>query len=64
MSGREGGKKKPLKAPKKQNKDLDDDEVAFKQKQKEEQKALEAMKAKASGKGPFPSGGIKKSSKK
>lgn len=29
------------------------DEVAFKQKQKEEQKAMEAMKAKASGKGPL-----------
>lgn len=29
------------------------DDVAFKQKQKEEQKALDAMKAKASGKGPL-----------
>lgn len=29
------------------------DDMAFKQKQKEEQKALEAMKAKASGKGPM-----------
>lgn len=29
------------------------DDVAFKQKQKEEQKALEALKAKASGKGPL-----------
>ena len=26
MSGREGGKKKPLKAPKKQGGDLDDDD--------------------------------------
>ena len=34
MSGREGGKKKPLKAPKKQDKDLDDEDMAFKQKQK------------------------------
>ncbi|XP_030275844.1 translation machinery-associated protein 7 [Sparus aurata] len=64
MSGREGGKKKPLKAPKKQNKDLDDDDVAFKQKQKEEQKALDALKAKAGGKGPLGSSGIKKSGKK
>ncbi|KAM4741287.1 translation machinery-associated protein 7 [Anableps anableps] len=64
MSGREGGKKKPLKAPKKQNKELDDEDVAFKQKQKEEQKAMEALKAKASGKGPLASGGIKKSGKK
>ena len=30
MSGREGGKKKPLKAPKKQEKDMDDEDVAFK----------------------------------
>ncbi|KAM8867504.1 translation machinery-associated protein 7 [Synchiropus picturatus] len=64
MSGREGGKKKPLKAPKKQNKELDEDEVAFKQKQKEEQKALDAMKAKAAGKGPLGGTGIKKSGKK
>jgi len=64
MSGREGGKKKPLKAPKKQNKDVDEEDAAFKQKQKEEQKALEALKAKASGKGPLASGGIKKSGKK
>ena len=34
MSGREGGKKKPLKAPKKQNQDLDEEDMAFKQKQK------------------------------
>ena len=40
MSGREGGKKKPLKAPKKANQDLDDEDLAFKQKQKEQQKAL------------------------
>lgn len=64
MSGREGGKKKPLKAPKKQNKDVDEDDMAFKQKQKDEQKALDAMKAKASGKGPLSGGGIKKSGKK
>ncbi|KAM7421935.1 hypothetical protein PAMA_010152 [Pampus argenteus] len=64
MSGREGGKKKPLKAPKKQSKEMDDDDMAFKQKQKEDQKAMEALKAKASGKGPLSSGGIKKSGKK
>ena len=34
MSGRAGGKKKPLKAPKKQDKDLDDEDLAFKNKQK------------------------------
>uniref|UniRef100_A0A8C6MB62 Translation machinery associated 7 homolog n=1 Tax=Nothobranchius furzeri TaxID=105023 RepID=A0A8C6MB62_NOTFU len=59
-----GGKKKPLKAPKKTNKEMDEDDLAYKQKQKEEQKAMEAMKAKASGKGPLASGGIKKSGKK
>ncbi|XP_053082945.1 translation machinery-associated protein 7 isoform X1 [Pangasianodon hypophthalmus] len=59
-----GGKKKPLKAPKKQTKEMDEDAVAFKQKQKEEQKAMEALKAKAAGKGPLGSGGIKKSGKK
>lgn len=64
MSGREGGKKKPLKAPKKASKEMDDDDVAYKQKQKAEQKAMEELKAKASGKGPMGSSGIKKSGKK
>ncbi|XP_063071160.1 translation machinery-associated protein 7 [Engraulis encrasicolus] len=64
MSGREGGKKKPLKAPKKASKDMDDDDMAFKQKQKEDQKAMEALKAKAAGQGPLTGGGIKKSGKK
>ncbi|XP_051932399.1 translation machinery-associated protein 7 [Hippocampus zosterae] len=64
MSGREGGKKKPLKSAKKQTKEMDDDDIAFKQKQKEEQKALEALKVKASGKGPLAGTGIKKSGKK
>ncbi|XP_014092789.1 translation machinery-associated protein 7 homolog [Bactrocera oleae] len=64
MSGREGGKKKPLKAPKKESKELDDDEIAFKQKQKEAQKALDQAKQRASQKGPLVGGGIKKSGKK
>ncbi|CAD0206700.1 unnamed protein product [Chrysodeixis includens] len=64
MSGREGGKKKPLKAPKKESKDLDEDDLAHKQKLKEQQKALQEAKAKASQKGPLASGGIKKSGKK
>ena len=34
MSGREGGKKKPLKAAKKADKDLDEEDLKFKQKQK------------------------------
>lgn len=64
MSGRDGGKKKPLKQPKKASKDLDEEDVAFKQKQKEEQKKLEELKSKACQKGPLTGGGIKKSGKK
>ncbi|XP_072937619.1 translation machinery-associated protein 7 homolog [Epargyreus clarus] len=64
MSGREGGKKKPLKAPKKETKDLDEQDLAHKQKLKEQQKALSEAKAKASQKGPLTQGGIKKSGKK
>lgn len=34
MSGWEGGKNKPLKQPKKQAKDMDNEDKAFKQRQK------------------------------
>ncbi|KAF3937992.1 hypothetical protein ABW19_dt0206692 [Dactylella cylindrospora] len=34
MTGRQGGKVKPLKAPKKEKRDLDEDDIAFKNKQK------------------------------
>lgn len=44
--------------------ELDEEDLAFKQRQKEEQKKLEEMKAKAGGKGPLVGGGIKKSGKK
>ncbi|KAJ3186478.1 Translation machinery-associated protein 7 [Gaertneriomyces sp. JEL0708] len=65
MSGRQGGKLKPLKAPKKKGaSDMDETDLAFKQKQKEEQQKLKELAAKASGKGPLASGGIKKSGKK
>lgn len=64
MSGREGGKKKPLKAAKKQDKDLDVDDIAHKQKMKEQAKAMADAKVKAGQKGPLVSGGIKKSGKK
>lgn len=64
MSGREGGKKKPLKAPKKEGKDMDEDDLAHKAKLKEQAKAMEAAKANAAKKGPLVSGGIKKSGKK
>ncbi|CAK1593386.1 unnamed protein product [Parnassius mnemosyne] len=63
MSGREGGKKKPLKAPKKEQREMDEDDLALKQKLKEQQKALQEAKAKAQ-KGPLTQGGIKKSGKK
>ncbi|KAL4693718.1 hypothetical protein H8959_012983 [Pygathrix nigripes] len=62
-SRREGGKKKPLKQPKKQAKEMDEEDKAFKQKRKEEQKKLEELKVKAAGKGPLATGGIKKSGK-
>jgi hypothetical protein len=34
MSGREGGKKKPLKAPKKESGEVDETDLEFKKKQK------------------------------
>ena len=52
--GRNGGKKKPLKQPRKQAKEMDQEDNTFKQKQKEEQKKLEELKAKASGKALWP----------
>ena len=64
MASREGGKKKPLKAPKKEAKEFDENDLAFKQKKKEEEKAMKEAKAKATQKGPLVGGGIKKSGKK
>ncbi|ORZ00131.1 coiled-coil domain-containing protein 72 [Syncephalastrum racemosum] len=64
MSGRQGGKLKPLKQGKKKQNDLDEEDLAFKKKQQEEAKKLKELQAKASGKGPLMSGGIKKSGKK
>ncbi|KAM5337839.1 LOW QUALITY PROTEIN: translation machinery-associated protein 7-like [Glossophaga mutica] len=61
MSSLEGGKKQPWKQPKKQAKEMED--KALKQNQKE-QKDLEELKAKATGKGPMTAGGIKKFGKK
>lgn len=43
---------------------MDEEDVKFKQNQKEQQKKLDEMKAKAAGKGPLATGGIKKSGKK
>ncbi|EEQ83849.1 Translation machinery-associated protein 7 [Blastomyces dermatitidis] len=66
MGGREGGKAKPLKAPKKERKELDEDDLAFREKQKADAKAKKELADKAKGKGPLNSGqqGIKKSGKK
>ncbi|KAK6070032.1 coiled-coil domain-containing [Seiridium cupressi] len=63
---REGGKVKPLKAAKKANKDLDEDDMAYMEKKRAEEKARKEMAAKAGGKGPLNTGtqGIKKSGKK
>ncbi|KAL9128840.1 MAG: hypothetical protein Q9217_002566 [Psora testacea] len=61
-----GGKAKPLKTPKKEKKELDEDELAFREKQKADAKAQKEMAEKAKGKGPMNAGqqGIKKSGKK
>ncbi|KAF7440938.1 hypothetical protein PC9H_001287 [Pleurotus ostreatus] len=73
MSGRAGGKLKPLKAsflfstaPKKDKKEETDEEKAFKEKQKQEAAALKNARDKALKGGPLGTGnsGIKKSGKK
>uniref|UniRef100_A0A1I7ZWG5 Translation machinery-associated protein 7 homolog n=1 Tax=Steinernema glaseri TaxID=37863 RepID=A0A1I7ZWG5_9BILA len=61
MSGRQGGKLKPLKAAKKGAKDLSEEDLEFKKKQQEEAKKLKEAAAKAAGKGPMGGAGIKKS---
>ncbi|KAJ5584504.1 uncharacterized protein N7459_004304 [Penicillium hispanicum] len=64
---REGGKVKPLKSAKKEKKELDEDEIAFREKQKADAKAKKDMMEAAKGKkGPLNTGqqGIKKSGKK
>ena len=64
MCGREGGTKKPLKAAKKNPKELDDDDKALLAKQREEQKKLKEMAGKVGGKGLLVTGGIKTSGRK
>lgn len=61
-----GGKAKPLKQPKKDKQELDEDDLAFKAKKAADEKARKEMAAKAGGKGPLNTGGqgIKKSGKK
>uniref|UniRef100_A0A5S6R293 Translation machinery-associated protein 7 homolog n=1 Tax=Trichuris muris TaxID=70415 RepID=A0A5S6R293_TRIMR len=65
MASREGGKKKPLKQPKKQAKVADENDAEFKKRQLEEKKALKEAAAKAAQRGPLGStSGVKKSGKK
>eukprot|EP00069_Balaena_mysticetus_P006132 bmy_18484T0 len=52
MSGHESGKKKPLKQPKMQAKEMDEEDKAFKQKQKKEPKKLEELRNKGRGERP------------
>lgn len=63
MVGKEAGKAKPLKQPKKGPKEYDDEDLAFLAKKKEEEKALKALKEKAKG-GAVGGAGLKKSGKK
>ncbi|KAI0273853.1 translation machinery associated TMA7 [Gloeopeniophorella convolvens] len=64
MSGRQGGKLKPLKAPKKEKREEDEEDAAFKAKKKADAEALKAAKDKALKGGAPVGGGIKKSGKK
>ncbi|KAK6055114.1 translation machinery associated TMA7 [Cooperia oncophora] len=64
MTGRQGGKAKPLKQPKSAKKEEDEHDIEFKKKQLEEKKKLAEIAAKAAQKGPLVQGGIKKSGKK
>ncbi|CCH61993.1 hypothetical protein TBLA_0G00440 [Henningerozyma blattae CBS 6284] len=65
MSGRKGGKLKPLKQKKKNNQDdMDPEDLAFKEKQKADAAAKKAMMANVKSGKPLVGGGIKKSGKK
>ncbi|MDP1299150.1 translation machinery-associated protein 7, partial [Klebsiella quasipneumoniae] len=48
---KQGGKAKPLKAPKAEKKEYDESDLAYLQKKKDEEKALKELKAKAGQKG-------------
>lgn len=58
---REGGKAKPLKSAKKASKEMEEDEIAFRNKQKADEKARKEMALKAGKGGPLGAG-LKKSS--
>ncbi|XP_057528062.1 uncharacterized protein LOC130806857 [Amaranthus tricolor] len=61
---KQGGKAKPLKQPKKEKVELDEDDKALLQRKREEEKALKELRAKAQQKGQFGGSGLKKSGKK
>ncbi|KAL0479801.1 tma7 [Acrasis kona] len=61
MAGKDGGKKKPLKKAKGDDKVETDEDLAFKEKQKEQQKALQDLKAGIKSGKPMGTGGMKKS---
>jgi hypothetical protein len=63
MSSRQGGKLKPMKAPKKEKVEETEEEKAFKDKKKADLAAQKEARDKALKGGP-PGGGIKKSGKK
>ncbi|PFH45662.1 hypothetical protein AMATHDRAFT_8833 [Amanita thiersii Skay4041] len=60
MSSRQGGKLKPLKAPKKDKKEDTEEDKAYKDKQKADADAMKAAREKAMKGGPLVGGGIKK----
>ncbi|KAM3123455.1 Translation machinery-associated protein 7 [Candidozyma auris] len=53
MSGRQGGKAKPLKAPKKKSQDYDEEDLAFKAKQKADAAAKKKLAEQAKKGGPL-----------
>lgn len=57
---RQGGKAKPLKAPKKKKQEFDEEDLAFKDKQRADAAAKKALLEKAKKGGPLLGGGIKK----
>ena len=61
MSGRQGGKLKPLKAPKKEAKEEDEDDLALKKKLQDQKAAMDKARENAKKGGPLIQGGIKKS---
>jgi hypothetical protein len=65
LQGREGGKKKPLKQPKKEKAEEDEADKAHKEKLKADQAEIKRMQQEAGKHGPLgKQGGISKSGKK